>query len=98
MGCSSSSRSPRHLPVRKLVCAAALFVLTCQSVPPTPPVDLVVIAPRMLDVRSGNILENRAVIIRDGKITAVEDSSFVLRLAAKQRVTLPDDFILLPGL
>jgi imidazolonepropionase-like amidohydrolase len=84
--------------VRKLITAVAFAVAACQSAPPTPPVDLVVIAPRMLDVRSGNILENRAVIIRDGKITAVEDSSFVLRLAAKQRVTLPDNFILLPGL
>lgn len=84
--------------MRKLVSAAAFLLLTCQSAPPPAPVDLVVIAPRMLDVRSGKILENRAVIIRDGRITAVEDSSFVVRLAAKQRVTLPDGFTLLPGL
>jgi imidazolonepropionase-like amidohydrolase len=51
----------------------------------------------MLDVRSGMIVENKAVIIRDGKITAVEDAAFVLRLAAKKRVTLPDSATLLPG-
>jgi imidazolonepropionase-like amidohydrolase len=84
--------------VRKLSLAAAFFAVTCRTAPPSPPVDLVVIAPHMLDVRSGNILENRAVVIRDGKITAVEDASFALRLAAKERVTLPDSATLLPGL
>lgn len=79
------------------IIAAMLLAAACQSTP-QPAVDLVVIAPRMFDVRSGDIVENRAVIIRDRRITAVEDSSFVLRLAAKERVTLPDGFILLPGL
>lgn len=61
-------------------------------------IDLIVFAPRMLDVRSGEIVKDRAVIIRDGRITAVEESSFALRLAAKERITLPDSVTLLPGL
>ena len=84
--------------MRNFAIASALFFTACAAAPPPEPADLVVIAPRMLDVRSGNILENRAVVIDDGKITAVEDASFVLRLAAKERVTLPENTTLLPGL
>lgn len=82
--------------MRNLAVAATFFLTACAA--PPQPVDLVVIAPRMLDVRSGNIVENRAVIIDDGKITAVEDASYVLRLAAKERVTLAEGTTLIPGL
>jgi imidazolonepropionase-like amidohydrolase len=83
--------------VRRLAIAFLLFFAACATSPPSP-VDLVVIAPRMLDVRNGTIVENKAVIVRDGKITAVEDASFVVRLAAKERIALPQNAILLPGL
>jgi imidazolonepropionase-like amidohydrolase len=77
---------------------ATLILTACASQPPTPPVDLVIIAPRMLDVRAGAYLENRAVIIRDGRITAIASSDSVQRLSAKERLTLPAGTTLMPGL
>jgi imidazolonepropionase-like amidohydrolase len=81
--------------VRKLL-ALALLLAGCASAPE--PVDLVIVARRMLDVRSGAMLSGRAVVVRGGRITAVLDASSADRLAAKERLTLPDDQILLPGL
>ena len=55
---------------------AALIVTACASQPSASlPADLIIIAPRMLDVRAGKYLENRAVIIRDGRIAAIESSA-----------------------
>ena len=73
-----------------------LLLTGCRTAPT--PVDLIVFAPRMLDVRSGETLTDRAVIIRDGRITAVEEGSFAHRLAAKQRLTQPAETTMLPGL
>jgi imidazolonepropionase-like amidohydrolase len=78
---------------------ATLIVIACASQPSaTPPADLIIVAPRMLDVRSGAYLENRAVIIRDGRIAAIESAASVQRLSATERITLPAGTTLLPGL
>ena len=89
---------------------AALLLLAACAAPPEP-VDLIVFAPRVLDVNVGRALarqgsraeahatlNDRAIIIDDGKITAVVEASYAHRLAAKERLTLPDDVTLLPGL
>jgi imidazolonepropionase-like amidohydrolase len=81
--------------------AAALLIVTLTAACATQstlPVDLIIIAPRMLDVRAGAYVENRAVILRDGRITAIESADHALRLAAKERLTLPAGTTLLPGL
>jgi imidazolonepropionase-like amidohydrolase len=52
----------------------------------------------MLDVRSGAYLENRAVIIRNGRIAAIESAASAQRLSATERITLPAGTTLLPGL
>ena len=76
--------------------ALILLLAGCRTAPS--PVDLIVFAPRLLDVRTGEMLTDRAVIIRDGRITAVEEASLAHRLAAKERLTLPAETTLLPGL
>ena len=80
--------------MRKLLAAALLFA-ACAAPRRSP--DLVVLAPRMLDVRTGNIVSSRAVIIYDGKIVGVEDSTLTL-IVAKNTLSLPADAILIPGL
>jgi imidazolonepropionase-like amidohydrolase len=80
------------------IAAVALVVSLAFCASPPTPADLVVFAPLLLDVRSGAILRDRAVIIRDGRITAVVEASFAHRLAAANRLTLPENTTLLPGL
>lgn len=80
--------------MRKLL-AAALLSVACAAPRPSP--DLVVFAPRMLDVRTGNIVEGRAVIIDDGKIVGVVESALTL-IVAKNTLSLPPDTTLIPGL
>lgn len=85
--------------IRAVAMTLLLIAAACASQPPiSPPVDLVIIAPRMLDVRAGTYLENRAVIIRDGRITAITEAASVSRLGAKERLTLPEGTTLMPGL
>jgi imidazolonepropionase-like amidohydrolase len=85
---------------------ATLLVAGC-AVQPTapsspavqqPPADLIILAPRMLDVRAGAYLDNRAVIIRDGRIAAIESAADASQLIATERLTLPAGTTLLPGL
>ena len=78
--------------------ALLLIAAACASQQPPPPADLIILAPRILDVRSGVYLENRAVIVRDGRITAVESAAGAQRLGATERITLPAGTTLLPGL
>jgi imidazolonepropionase-like amidohydrolase len=75
----------------------AVLFATCSGAP-LPTADLVIVAPRMLDVRSGNIVPNRAIIVRDGKIASIEPASHAKRYDAKERFTLPKNTTLLPGL
>ncbi len=75
----------------------AAFLSGCQTTP-SAPADLIVIAPRMLDVKSGAYVMNRAIIIRDGRIVAIEDGANVATMPAKERITLPAGSTLLPGL
>jgi imidazolonepropionase-like amidohydrolase len=79
--------------------ALALLLLAggCATAPGSTPVDLIVFAPRMLDVRTGTILTDRAVIIRDGKITSIVDASYAQRMTSTQRLVLPPHATLLPG-
>jgi hypothetical protein len=78
---------------------ALLILAGCASQPPaSPPADLIIIAPRMLDVRSGAYLENRAVIIRDGRIASIESAASAQKLSVTERLTLPAGTTLLPGL
>lgn len=84
--------------IRAVAMALLLIAAACASQQPPPPADLIILAPRMLDVRSGVYLENRAVIVRDGRITAVESAAGAQRLGATERITLPAGTTLLPGL
>jgi imidazolonepropionase-like amidohydrolase len=76
--------------------AAFLLLLACAASPE--PVDLVVIAPKVLDVQGDAIRNDVAILIDDGKITSIVEASYAHRLAAKERLVLPDDVMLLPGL
>jgi len=85
------------------VCVAALLLLTACSTAPAiapaiAPADLLIIAERMLDVRTGQYVRDRVVIVRDGKIAAIEDASRAAGIVAKDRFVLPKNTTLLPGL
>lgn len=56
---------------------------------------LIIIAPKMLDVRTGEIVKNRAVVIRDGRIAEVVDAT---RFNPKEAMSLPANVTLMPGL
>ncbi|HRP73202.1 MAG TPA: amidohydrolase family protein [Luteimonas sp.] len=58
---------------------------------------VVVTADRLLDVRSGRMVESPAVLVRDGRIVEVRSGSFVDAPAGARRVDLPG-MTLLPGL
>ncbi len=81
------------------IIVATLIITACASQPSaTPPADLIIFAPRMLDVRSGAYLENRAVVIRDGRIASIESAASAQQLIATERIMLPAGTTLLPGL
>ena len=89
--------------MKRTLAAAALLLTACSSAPlaiaPAPaPADLVIVAERMLDVRSGQYVRDRAVIVRDGKIASIEDASRAASIVAKDRFVLPKNTTLLPGL
>ncbi len=76
----------------------SLFATKCDAAPPPPKADLVIVASRMLDVRTGKYVKDAAVIVRDGKIAAIEPASRAKRYDAKDRFVLPANTTLLPGL
>lgn len=61
-----------------------------------PQADLVIVAPRLLDVARGEVLRDQAVIIRDGTISAVESAGRRRHVAARS-LRLSEDLTLLPG-
>lgn len=80
--------------------AAALLLLfaACTTAPPPiAPADLIIVAERMLDVRTGTYVRDRVVIVRDGKIAAIEPASRARDIVAKDRFILPKNTTLLPG-
>ena len=80
------------------VLAAALFLITaCSTAPAIAPADLVIVAERMLDVRTGEYVRDRAIVVRDGKIAAIEDASRAQHIVTKERFVLPKNTTLLPG-
>jgi len=81
--------------MRPLVLAGGLLVIGCAS-PLPPQADLVIIAPRFLDVARGEVRRDQAVIIRNGTIDAIEAAPRASRVRAP-RLQLPEDSTLLPG-
>lgn len=81
--------------MRNPVLASVLFVIGCASAVP-PPADLVIIAPRLLDVARGEVRRNQSVVIRNGTITVIEAAPRTRRVRA-QRLQLPENSTLLPG-
>jgi imidazolonepropionase-like amidohydrolase len=78
---------------------AALLLASCTSTTtPIAPADLIVVAPRMLDVRSGRYVRDRMVVIRDGKIAEIHPASRAREVVYKDRFILPRNAILIPGL
>ncbi|MFL6246975.1 MAG: amidohydrolase family protein [Thermoanaerobaculia bacterium] len=79
--------------------AGAILLASCTSTKaPIAPADLIVVAPRMLDVRSGRYVSDRMVVIRDGKIAEIHPASRAREVVAKDRFVLPQNAILIPGL
>ena len=77
---------------------AAVLLASCAVTPPIAPADLIVIAPRMLDVRSGRYVRNRMIVIRSGKIDAIHPAARERDVVAKDRFVVPRNGILMPGL
>jgi len=59
---------------------------------------LIVVAPRMLDVRGGNYVHDRMVVIRNGSIAEIHPASRANDIVSKERFVLPPDATLIPGL
>jgi imidazolonepropionase-like amidohydrolase len=70
-----------------------LFALGCTSAT-APPADLVIEAPRLLDVERGAYIDNAKIVIRGERIAEVTTRN----VDANKRVTLPAGSIVLPGL
>jgi imidazolonepropionase-like amidohydrolase len=83
--------------MRRAVLACSLLFAACTSIP-IGPADLIVIAPRMLDVRNGRYVTDRVVIVRGGRIAAIENASRARDIAAKERFVVPKGSTLIPGL
>lgn len=77
---------------------AALLLVSCATAPAIAPADLIVVAPRMLDVRSGRYVRDRMVVIRDGRIAEVHPASRARDVVYKDRFVIPRNSILIPGL
>ncbi|HEU4887903.1 MAG TPA: amidohydrolase family protein [Thermoanaerobaculia bacterium] len=77
---------------------AVLLLASCAATTPIAPADLVVVAPRMLDVRNGRYLRDRMVVVRDGRIAGIHPASRAADVVSKDRFVLPPDAILIPGL
>lgn len=75
---------------------ALLFAFGCATAPDGPPVDLVLLGGHVVDVQSGEILENQDVWISEGKITAVYAGGTRIPKGT-QRVDVSNRY-LMPGL
>jgi imidazolonepropionase-like amidohydrolase len=74
--------------------AALLLVLACTTAQ-EPPADLVIEAPRLLDVETGRYIENAMIVIRGDRIAEITTSRHV---ETKHYMTLPAGSVVLPGL
>ena len=90
-----AARSPTTLLSCLLAGLAALVPAFAQPVAP-PPDDLVITAARLLDVRSGRLVDQPQVLVRDGRIVAVGRVGAAVPANAR-RIDLPG-MTLLPGL
>ena len=91
----------RRVEFRPLGPLLGLFALVLASTagaqaPTEPTADVVITAERMLDVRSGRMLERPQVLVRDGRIVAVASAGSAVPAGAT-RIDLPG-MTLLPGL
>ena len=89
------ARSPTTLLTCLLAGLAELVPAFAQPVAP-PPDDLVITAARLLDVRSGRLVDQPQVLVRDGRIVAVGRAGAPVPANAR-RIDLPG-MTLLPGL
>ena len=90
-----AARRPTTLLTCLLAGLAALVPAFAQPVAP-PPDDLVITAARLLDVRSGRLVDQPQVLVRDGRIVAVGRAGAAVPANAR-RIDLPG-MTLLPGL
>lgn len=91
------SRSNRRLKLLScLLGVAAATVAQAVAAPAAP--DVVVTAARMLDVRSGRILQNVSVVIHDGRIEKVAHGPGAFIVSTDMRRIDLGDMTLLPGL
>lgn len=81
----------------RLLVAAAAAALSFAAATAAEAKTVHVTADRMVDVRTGRVIENPAVVIVDGKITAAGPAASVQAPAGAERVSLPG-VTLLPGL
>ena len=87
--------------LRKFICVVALCLVTCAASlcqsdrSSAAPRRVIVRAGRMLDVTSGRLLSDRAIVTEDGKIVAIEDGASV---HATDSVVDLSHSIVLPGL
>lgn len=77
---------------RLAVMACATLAATCASA-----ADTIIAAERMLDVRSGKMVSNPRILVRDGRIVAVGQGTAPAAAADARLVSLPG-MTLLPGL
>ena len=90
-------RRPRLLPLLcSLLLATATFVVHSQEAPESRSDVRVLTAARMLDVRSGKLIDNPQIVVREGRIVSVGRAGDAVPAGA-ERIDLKD-MTLLPGL
>lgn len=77
---------------------AGLLLASCAATTAIAPADLIIVAPRMLDVRSGQYVPDRVVVVRGGRIAEIHPASRAGDIVSKDRFVLPPGTILIPGL
>ena len=82
---------------RKLIVIVIAIFASTATLAQTAPARLVVRAGHVLDVRSGKLLENQAIVIEDGKIVSVGPDSNSPAAPGVTTISLPNSTVL-PGL